>query len=398
MKRKIGVWLRYGYSPTKGGGFSYYDTLLNTLKNHKFSNNLELRLISSSQCSNEDGVITLGLIPDKYRIVRMIARNPKVANIIHTLSAYLFRKRWTKMLAEEDIAYIYYVNQDDMILPNFPFVFTVWDMGYYMTYPFPELIQGRNFKGRKNYFDNILPRALLVFAESEVGKQSLVKYANIYEDKIKVVPIFAGNVIHLQVGDKQQESILSQYILEKEKFFFYPAQFWAHKNHITILHAFKEFVQVHTDYKLVFTGGDKGNKDYIAEIAKEMYLENHVLFLGYVSKEEMFSFYRNSTALVMASYFGPTNMPPIEAMNLDCPVICSDITGHHEILEDSALYFDPASWQSLYKAMVEITNNRDSYIAKIKAHNTLSLFNVETAILRLDEYFNLALTIRNTWR
>jgi glycosyltransferase involved in cell wall biosynthesis len=34
-------------------------------------------------------------------------------------------------------------------------------------------------------------------------------------------------------------------------------------------------------------------------------------------------------------------MPLLEALDFNCPVLCSDIETHREILEDAALYFYP---------------------------------------------------------
>lgn len=33
---KIGVWMRYGYSPLTGGGFSYFDAFVSKLKEYQF--------------------------------------------------------------------------------------------------------------------------------------------------------------------------------------------------------------------------------------------------------------------------------------------------------------------------------------------------------------------------
>lgn len=395
---KIGIWLRYGYSPTKGGGFSYYDALLNKLSGYKFSNELEWCLITPGSCTEVDNTLCLGLIPDNISIIRNLAKNTTIAKIFQYIGERLFKKRWQRKLSEAGISYIYYVNQDDTVLNDYPFVYTIWDMGYYMTYPFPELIKGRNFEGRRKRISEILPKALLVLSESEAGKKSLVKYANVFEDKIKVLPIFAGNVINLSVDEHTQNQILKENGLTPNKFFFYPAQFWAHKNHIVILEAFKEFKKKYPDFKVVFTGGDKGNENYIKAKTIEMGLQSEILFLGFVTKESLNTFYKKCTSLIMASYFGPTNMPPIEAMNLGCPVICTDVDGHKEILEDAAIYFNALSWQSLLESMYTMVNDREYYVEKIIRQQKNTRFNIDSSINLLDKYLNQAITIRNTWK
>ena len=46
---------------------------------------------------------------------------------------------------------------------------------------------------------------------------------------------------------------------------------------------------------------------------------------------------------------GPTNMPLLEALDFNCPVLCSDIERYREILEDAALYFYPLVLEEINK-------------------------------------------------
>ena len=54
----------------------------------------------------------------------------------------------------------------------------------------------------------------------------------------------------------------------------------------------------------------------------------------------MASLYKESIALVMPSYFGPTNIPPLEAFNLGVPVLYSDLPGLKDQVGDAALLLD----------------------------------------------------------
>ena len=397
--KKIGLWLRYGYSPSKGGGFSYYDALLRALANYRF-NNFEICLVSPAQTSVlVDGLesINLGLLPNRIPFWGRLIKSHRWAKIFLFINSRLFRKHWQSKLKKAKVSFLYYVTQSDYVLNDFPFVTTIWDMGYIVTYPFPELIKGNNYIGRRRIFTQILPKALMVFCESEAGKRDLVKYANICEDKIRVLPIFAGNVIKMHVSEEIQGSVLQKYGLKKNNFFFYPAQFWAHKNHIGILKAFKSFLPTHNDFKMLFTGGDKGNLQYVKHYCNENGLDKSVLFLGFVENEEIYTFYKNATSLIMASYFGPTNMPPIEAMCLDCPVICSDIEGHREIMGDTALYFSPNNAGQLTVQMEKMEKEHDKYRSLVIAQKQKTKFNLDYSLSCLEIFFTEALAIRETW-
>jgi hypothetical protein len=81
----------------------------------------------------------------------------------------------------------------------------------------------------------------------------------------------------------------------------------------------------------VFAGGDRGNKSRIVEKVRILGLEESVRFLGYVSDSIIGALYRSSVGLIMASYFGPTNIPPLEAFALGVPVVASE--GHRSQVE-----------------------------------------------------------------
>jgi len=123
---------------------------------------------------------------------------------------------------------------------------------------------------------------------------------------------------------------------------FYPAQFWPHKNHVGLLLAIKHLKdQYNLEFPLVFVGSDKGNISYIREVIAQLQLSNQVHFLGFVPQEDIPHLYQNAFALTFVTFFGPDNLPPIEAMALGCPVIASNVSGATEQLGEAALLVDP---------------------------------------------------------
>jgi glycosyltransferase involved in cell wall biosynthesis len=76
-------------------------------------------------------------------------------------------------------------------------------------------------------------------------------------------------------------------------------------------------------------------------------LQDHVHFAGYLPEADIPEFYRRARALVFPTFFGPTNIPPLEAFALGCPVAASGIYGMPEQLGDAALLFDPHSAEQM---------------------------------------------------
>jgi len=122
---------------------------------------------------------------------------------------------------------------------------------------------------------------------------------------------------------------------------FYPAQFWAHKNHVYLLEGLRALEERY-DLRVgaIFSGVDQGNLAYIKSYVRNRNLEDRIRFVGFVDNEEIPELYRQSLALVMPSYFGPTNLPPLEAFELGVPVLYSDKAGLREQVGSSALLMD----------------------------------------------------------
>ena len=401
---KIAIWLDADYRPEEGGGFSYYDKLVKALDSYVFDSQLKLCFVS-------DGDITsLPLEHEKYQLKykmqvsfcdKLKAHMPLYKDYFKPILA---QRQWVErqdayrnQLKMYGIDLIYYLRQGEQHVIDFPFVATNWDIGHWSTFAFPELVSRGEYARRTTFYRDILPQALFVFAESEAGMYELLKFTNISKEKIKVVPIFAGNCIDEKVCNEKQVEILRQYGLERHKYFFYPAQFWAHKNHTNLIKAFAEVNKNHPEYKLVLTGSDKGNKQHVQLLVEKLKLAKKVVFAGFVENTVVNTFFANATALCMTSFFGPTNMPPIEAMHIGCPVICTNLEGHREQLGSAALYFNPQNANDLTQCMEEMIMNRDTYAVAISEQSKRSLFTIEEALERINRYLVEASIIRSTW-
>jgi glycosyltransferase involved in cell wall biosynthesis len=65
----------------------------------------------------------------------------------------------------------------------------------------------------------------------------------------------------------------------------------------------------------------------------------------------MFELYRRARALIMPIFFGPTNIPQLEAYVAGCPVAAAGIYGVPEQVGDAALLFDPKSADEIATCM-----------------------------------------------
>jgi len=147
------------------------------------------------------------------------------------------------------------------------------------------------------------------------------------------------------------------------RYLFYPAQFWPHKNHLRLIDALGRLRKTHDlEIPLVLVGSDKGTirEMLAAELrarCEALGLADQVRILGYVSDEDVTGLYAGAVALVMPTFFGPTNIPFLEAWALGCPVLTSRIRGITEQVGDAGLLVDPTSVHSIADGIRRLWTN-----------------------------------------
>ena len=402
---KIGVWLDGNWKPEEGGGYSYYDRLVRGLDNYEFDDNIEIVFVKEG-----DNPVTMNRpcisLDNKDHtkisfVEKLLTKIPLIrGRFLQRISDRKKtdrKKLYLQTLKNADVKLLYYPIQHTCVLPSFPFIATNWDMGHRSTWTFPEVASDGCFNYREWFYNNVLPRALSVVCESNAGRDELISYTHLNPNRLKVARIFPGETSSIVVQEQRQKEILESLQLKRYGFFYYPAQFWAHKNHYTLLLAYSRFLSNHSDCRLVFTGSDKGNGRYIKSVCSDLGIEDKVVFAGFVSTEIVSTLYQNAISLVMPTLMGPTNMPLLEAMELGCPVICSDFNGHREELEEAAIYVNPLDAEDVCMAMEKVFNNRDEYSKLIMAHNSECLFKFDLFLDSINKIFLETVHLRNCW-
>ncbi len=406
---KIGVWLTNEIQKEIGGGYSYYSSLIKHIDNYKFNQDIEILFITNSSTKLQvkktiiylpEIKISLSFKQRLYKLLSFFAFfRIRHRSFINTTTSKEKELVWNKILKDRQIKLIFYPVQTQKVLENFPFIATNWDIGHKSTYAFPELSEGNVFNFRNLWYANELQKALFIFAESESGKQELIKYSGIFTDKIKILPLFPNNFKDIKISENEKDTFLINNELKQNKYLFYPAQFWAHKNHYNLILAFNKILEKHNDFKLVFTGSDQGNLNYIKSFVEKLNIKKNILFLGFTSMQNIKILYQNAIALVMPTFLGPTNMPLLEARELNCPILCSNLKGHKELLKDGAIYFKPDDYNDIADKIQLILDKgiREELLKKASDLRKTSNNNIESTIKLLDQYLSEAVSIRNCW-
>ena len=252
-----------------------------------------------------------------------------------------------------------------------PFIMAIHDMQHRLQPEFPEVSANGEWESREYCFRNAARHATLLVADSEVGKEDILQFyqSHVTPDQVKVLPFLPASHPNGNSFSSDGTRVRTRYHLP-ERYLFYPAQFWPHKNHLRIvqaLHLLRETRDLTTP--IVFCGSHSGEiREHtfkeVMSFSSSVGLEKQIHYLGYVPDQDISAIYTHATALVMPTFFGPTNIPVLEAWAHSCPVLTSDIRGIREQVGDAALLVDPRSVAAIAEGVYRLWTD-DSFCADL---------------------------------
>lgn len=277
-----------------------------------------------------------------------------------------------KIIPRPDLARLFIEQRIDWVLypisttisfeTGIPYVMAVHDLQHRLHPEFPEVSANGIWEWREYLFRNGTRYAMLVLVDSQTGKEDVLEFYGSYgvtPDKIKVLPFLPPPYLSISVSEEEKQRIRKFYNLP-DRYLFYPAKFWPHKNHLRIVEALGIIKERHgLEIPIVFVGSYKGeirenNFHDVISLARQFNIINQIHYFGHIPDEHMSTFYAEATALVFPTFFGPTNIPPLEAWTFGCPVLTSNIRGIREQMGSAALLVDPASSESIADGIYQL--------------------------------------------
>ena len=318
-------------------------------------------------------------------LLRRSVWNPHLLRWIKFLSPF---NAFEAVLIKNSIDLVYFISPDGRYkdLEQINYISTIWDLCHRDDPEFPEVRWDRRAETRDRNYRQFLPNATAIFVDSEFSRLKIVHRYGLDIERVHVIPFEAS--VATQVSDELSEyqiDIKKRYELDVP-YVFYPAQFWAHKNHIYLLQGLADLRSRYgKNIGAIFVGSDKGNLAYIKKIILSLELSDLVRFGGFVPNEEISSLYKQSLALVMPTYFGPTNLPPLEAFSLGVPVLYPDKPGLRDQVGGAALLMDlknPSSLADHLNSLLTSDILRSKLVAKGK--DQLKIYSKEMRVSLLE--------------
>ncbi|MEB0025581.1 glycosyltransferase family 1 protein [Pseudomonas sp. MH9.2] len=226
----------------------------------------------------------------------------------------------------------------------------------------------------------LLMRIKALLTVSNFSKGEISQFYNYPESKIFVVPNAVSD--DFQPGPP---------LTNKQNYLLAVSSPSAHKNFSRMIEAFltlrtQEDLQLH----IVGAASEIFSDPSLQRLASS---DPRIHFLGRLSDTELIAQYQGATAFVFPSLYEGFGIPPLEAQACGCPVLAANAASIPEVLQASALYFDPLDVGHIASAMERILTDislRQSL--RRRGLNNVTRFSWEDSARRVSQRIDAVLT------
>ncbi len=224
----------------------------------------------------------------------------------------------------------------------------------------------------------------LILAVSEHTKQDIIDIYGVPEEKVKVTyQSYKG--ADLVVSQADAAVYLKSKKLEAEKYILFVGNIEPKKN---IKQLIRAFAYIKKGFKLAIVGHKAWMSDSQLVGLKSYLKKKEYVMLDYVTEEELATLYANAFCMVFPSLYEGFGLPVLEAMQHNCPVICSDRSSLPEVGGDAALYVNPYQFGDIRDQLDKLIEHPELRLEMIeKGKQRVEFFSPENYARRLQEAY-----------
>ena len=361
------------YSIAGGGFFQSLNSalLLDKMKSEKFDFHFISIFNDVHKILKENNLKPLQFSYNKVKFSRLHYKLSKSPIINLIFKKFRIKNLFSNFLKKNNFKLVIFLGPSFLInsCDNIDFIVNIYDINHKLDNFFPEYKSQILYEDKDATIQKSVNRAFKILVDTTRLKKELIEFYNCASSKI-VTQAFIPFLPKIYKNLKEKINIKMIFeklgLKENEKFIFYPAHFWAHKNHKYIIDAieilkFKKKI----DLKVVFCGSAKENFDYIVNQVKKKKLNDNFYIFKFLTNEEIIVLYKKTIALVMPTYVARSTLPLYEAFFFQVPVLYSKNVLDKD-LEAYVEVFDLNSPQNLADKIDDFLNDKLIFGDKIK--------------------------------
>jgi glycosyltransferase involved in cell wall biosynthesis/2-polyprenyl-3-methyl-5-hydroxy-6-metoxy-1,4-benzoquinol methylase len=193
---------------------------------------------------------------------------------------------------------------------------------------------------------------------SESTRRLVIEAGEVPAERISFIP----PCLPLLSASPPGSEALSLRGLEPEGYVLYPAGFFAHKNHETLLEAFRVFRARHPSGvpMLLCTGAGSDRREALQRMSRDMGMADVVMLTEEFKGPDFAAVLAHCRAIIVPSRYEPFAMFLLEGMRLGRPVACSDVSSLREVVGKAAILFDPGRADAIAEALDRVVFDAES--------------------------------------
>ena len=235
---------------------------------------------------------------------------------------------------------------------------TVHDLTYLR---FPETVERRNLLRLQKSMAYSVERSCHLLTVTEFSKREITELLGIPPERISVVPCAPA----AQAPAADFLAVTAKFRIHRP-YVLYVGTIEPRKNLTRLIRAFDFLKRTEKlPHQLVLAGGSGWGNEEIYETAHRMNCREDIRFTGYISAAEKSALYQNADAFVFPSIYEGFGIPPLEAMEMECPVVCANAASLPEVVGDAAQLVEPLDEHGIADGILKVLID-ETYAAQLR--------------------------------
>jgi glycosyltransferase involved in cell wall biosynthesis len=197
---------------------------------------------------------------------------------------------------------------------------------------------------------------------------------NTRKDLIEILDVNPAKISTVYLSHSLLETHSNTPLLNQPYILYVGERRALYKNFKRLLQAYGSSRSLQNNFKLVCFGSSSFSSQEMSAIREAGVNVSNVLHYN-GADSILASLYSHASAFVYPSLYEGFGIPPLEAMSLNCPVVCSNTSSIPEVVADAGEYFDPYEVDNIASSIEKVVLSSDRcQLLKSKGTERIKLF------------------------
>ena len=252
-----------------------------------------------------------------------------------------------------DIIHLTYFNKENSYSSGAKTIITEYDL-------IKEKFYTEKYKDQIEYKTKLFKKIDHIICISNNTKKDLQEEYSIDASKISIV--------HLGVN---KDKSFRKRSFNIRSFILYVGSRQRYKNFINAFKAYARSSKLNSNFDFICFGGGKFSKNE-ENLFRNLSIDRNRIHYFEGDELDLNYFYHKARIFIFPSLYEGFGLPILEAMNMECPVICSNTSCFSEVTNKAAILFDPTDVESIKFEMEKLIYN-DQLLLDLKKRGNENL-------------------------